>query len=138
MDVLVRDLLQVGQGLQIGRVVGIPNGGAATQIARPGPVATGGCAGVTPFPLEPTISAVTVGPDMGPPINGQCTDVITTLALDGAFERVTVDAIAADGQSITINAGVGHRRRPGRERRQRPRRRLPRDPARRGERSSPR
>ena len=106
MDVLVRDLLQVGQGLQIGRVVGIPNGVGATPIVRPGPAAAGACAGVTPFPLAPTISAVTVGPDLGPPINGQCTDVITTLALDGAFERVTVDAIAADAQSITINAAV--------------------------------
>jgi prepilin-type N-terminal cleavage/methylation domain-containing protein len=106
MDVLVRDLLQVGQGLQVGRVVGIPNGTGATAIIRPGPVATGACAGVTPFPLSPTLSAVTVGPDLGPPINGQCTDVITTLALDGAFERVTVDAIAANAQSITINAAT--------------------------------
>jgi type II secretory pathway pseudopilin PulG len=106
MDVVVRDLLQVGQGLQVGRVVGIPNGGAAAQIVRPGPAANGVCAGVTPFPLSPTISAVTVGPDLGPPINGQCTDVITTLALDGAFERVTVDAIAPDAESITINAAT--------------------------------
>jgi prepilin-type N-terminal cleavage/methylation domain-containing protein len=106
MDVLVRDLLQVGQGLQVGRVVGIPNGVGATPITRPGPAAAGACAGVTPFPLSPTLSAVTVGPDLGPPINGQCTDVITTLALDGAFERVTVDAIAADAQSITINAAT--------------------------------
>ena len=106
MDVLVRDLLQVGQGLQVGRVVGIPNGVGATPITRPGPAAAGACAGVTPFPLSPTLSAVTVGPDLGPPINRQCTDVITTLALDGAFERVTVDAIAADAESITINAAT--------------------------------
>ena len=30
MDVLVRDLLQVGQGLQVGRVIGVPNGAGAT------------------------------------------------------------------------------------------------------------
>jgi prepilin-type N-terminal cleavage/methylation domain-containing protein len=106
MDLVVRDLLQVGQGLQVGRVVGVPNGGTATQIIRPGPGASGACAGVAPFDLSPTISAVTVGPDLGPPINGQCTDVITTLALDGAFERVIVDSIAADAQSITINAAT--------------------------------
>jgi prepilin-type N-terminal cleavage/methylation domain-containing protein len=105
MDVLVRDLLQTGQGLQVGRVVGVPNGAGASQILRPGPAASGTCAGVSPFPASPTLSAVTVGPDLGPPINGQCTDVVTTLGLDGAFERVTVDAIAADAQSITINAG---------------------------------
>lgn len=106
MDLVVRDLLQTGQGLQLGRVVGIPNGVGAAQIVRPGPAASGLCAGVTPFPLSPTLSAVTVGPDLGPPINGQCTDVITTLAVDGAFERITVDAIAADAQSITINAAT--------------------------------
>ena len=49
---------------------------------------------------------MTVGPDLGPPINGQCTDVITTLALDGAFEQRDVDAIAADAQSIPINAAT--------------------------------
>ena len=50
MDLLVRDLLQVGQGLQVGRVVGIPNGVGATPITRPGPAAAGACAGVTHVP----------------------------------------------------------------------------------------
>ena len=59
MDLVVRDLLQTGQGLQLGRVVGIPNGVGAAQIVRPGPAASGLCAGVTPFPLSPTLSAVT-------------------------------------------------------------------------------
>ena len=63
----MRDLLQVGQGLQIGRVVGVPNGAGATPIVRPGPAAAGACAGVTHVPASaPTISAVTVGPDLGP------------------------------------------------------------------------
>jgi len=105
MDLLVRDLLQVGQGLQTGRVIGVPNGPGAQPINRPGPVA-GTCAGVTTFPAAPTISAVTVGPDLGPPINGQCTDVITTLAVDGTFDDVNVTAVAANGQSITIAAAV--------------------------------
>ena len=30
---------------------------------------------------------MTVGPDLGPPVNGECTDVITTLAVDGAAEE---------------------------------------------------
>jgi prepilin-type N-terminal cleavage/methylation domain-containing protein len=106
MDLLVRDFLQIGQGLQTGRVITVPNGPGSTPIVRPGPAATGACAGVTTFPVDPTISAVTVGPDLGPPINGQCTDVINTLAVDGAFENVNVAAMAANGRSISIHPAV--------------------------------
>jgi len=73
---------------------------------RPGPAAAGGCGGVTTFAVDPTISAVTVGPDLGPPINGQCTDVINTLAVDGAFENVNVASMTANGQSISIHPSV--------------------------------
>jgi prepilin-type N-terminal cleavage/methylation domain-containing protein len=105
MDLVVRDFLQVGQGLPTGRTVGVPNGPGATPIVRPGPAAVAPCVGVNTFPAGPTLSAVTPGPDLGPPINGQCTDVITTLAADGAFENVNVSSIAADGQSITVYPG---------------------------------
>jgi prepilin-type N-terminal cleavage/methylation domain-containing protein len=102
MDLLVRDLLQVGQGMPVGRVIGIPNGPGATAITRPGPAAEGACAGVTPFPITPTLSAVTVGPNLGPAINGQCTDVITTIAHDGIFDNINVTSIALNGRSLTI------------------------------------
>jgi prepilin-type N-terminal cleavage/methylation domain-containing protein len=102
MDLMTRDFLQVGQGLQTGRVITIPNGPGSTPIVRPGPAAAGACAGVTNFAVGPTLSAVTVGPDLGPAINGQCTDVINTLAVDGAFEDVNITSMAATGQSITI------------------------------------
>jgi type II secretory pathway pseudopilin PulG len=103
MDLFVRDTLQVGQGLPVGRVVGIPNGAGAQQIIRPGPAASGACPGVTPFAVGPTLSAVTVGPGFGPPINGQCTDVITTLAHDGTFDNVVVTSIAANARSLTVS-----------------------------------
>jgi prepilin-type N-terminal cleavage/methylation domain-containing protein len=102
MDLMVRDMLQVGQGLPVGRVIGIPNGAGSTRIVRPGPDADGGCAGTDLFPDAPTISAVTVGPDLGPRLNGACTDVITTLAHDGAFDNVNVSSIAANGRSLTV------------------------------------
>lgn len=105
MDLVVRDLLQVGQGLPVGRTVGVPNGPGANPILRPGPAPSAPCAGVGTFAAGPTLSAVTVGPDLGPPINGQCTDVLTTLAADGAFENVNVSSIAANGESITIYPG---------------------------------
>jgi prepilin-type N-terminal cleavage/methylation domain-containing protein len=103
MDLLVRDLLQVGQGMPVGRVLNIPSGAGSRPIRRPGPAAAGGCPG-TPltFAAAATISAVTVGPSLGPPINNVCTDVITTLAFDGAFDGVFVSSIAADGQSLTV------------------------------------
>ena len=38
MDLITRDLLQVGQGLPTGRVVGIPSGPGADPVRRPGPL----------------------------------------------------------------------------------------------------
>ncbi len=105
MDLMVRDLLQVGQGLPVGRRVGVPNGPGSVAITRPGPPASGGCPGVGQFPVGPSLPAVNVGPGFGPPINGQCTDVITTIAADGAFENVNVSSVAADGRSLTIYPG---------------------------------
>jgi prepilin-type N-terminal cleavage/methylation domain-containing protein len=102
MDLVVRDMLQVGQGLPLGRVIGVPNGPGSTAITRPGPAADGACNGVATFPVAPALQAVTVGPDLGPAINGQCTDVVTMLAHDGAFEDVNVSSIAADGRSLTV------------------------------------
>ena len=37
-DLVVRDLLQVGQGLPTGRVIGLPNGVGTTPIQLPGPI----------------------------------------------------------------------------------------------------
>ncbi len=106
MDLMQRDMLQVGQGLPVGRRIGIPNGDAAEAIARPGSPRSGECAGVSDFPLEASLPAVTVGPDLGPPINGQCTDVITILAADNLFGPVPVAAISANGRTATIHDSV--------------------------------
>jgi hypothetical protein len=96
-------MLQVGQGLPVGRRIGIPNGAGANRIARPGPAAAGACAGAVLFPDEPSLPALTVGPDLGPAVNGQCTDVVTTVAADGGNNlALNVTSIAADGTSLTI------------------------------------
>ncbi len=102
MDLIQRDLLQAGQGLPVGRRIGIPNGPGIAAITRPGPAPVGACAGVDVMPDVPTLPAVMVGPDLGPPINGLCTDTITILAADNLFGKVAVTAIAADGLSATI------------------------------------
>jgi type II secretory pathway pseudopilin PulG len=108
IDLIQRDLLQVGQGLPVGRRVGIPNGDGAGLIVRPGPAADeeNGCPGVTTFPADTSIPAVSVGPELGPAINGQCSDVITILAADNMFGPVPVTAIAADGSSATLSNNV--------------------------------
>jgi prepilin-type N-terminal cleavage/methylation domain-containing protein len=98
MDLVVRDLTQVGQGLPIGRVLTVANGAGATLVRRPNPrgALAGSCPGVTTFntsTADPNISAVNVGPNLGAPINGVCTDVITTFAIDSVFEGVAITSI---------------------------------------------
>lgn len=107
MDLIVRDMLQVGQGLPAGRVVFIPSGAGAQAIRLPGPPGTN-------FTLvgQTELSAVTPGPALGPVVNGVPTDVITTIAADSGFsggacgEQVCLTAFAADGSSVTVEAAV--------------------------------
>lgn len=106
MDLVQRDMLQVGQGLPVGRRIGIPNGGAASPIDRPGPAQSGACPGVDTFPVDSTLPAITVGAGLGPPINGQCTDVITILAADNLFGPVSLASISADGSTARIHNSV--------------------------------
>jgi prepilin-type N-terminal cleavage/methylation domain-containing protein len=89
MDLVTRDLLQVGQGLPTGRIVDIPNGPGATAVRRPGPPGTN----LTWALGTASLSAVTPGPGLGPVVNNVATDLITTLAVDSAFERVPVTRI---------------------------------------------
>jgi prepilin-type N-terminal cleavage/methylation domain-containing protein len=98
MDLMVRDLLQVGQGLPAGRLVLIPSGANVQVIRMPGPPTTN-----FQLPLGTTeITAVMPGPDLGPVINGQPTDIITTIAVDSSFDGVRLTALAANGQSMTV------------------------------------
>lgn len=106
MDLVQRDLIQAGQGLPVGRRLGVVHGTGAQRIVRPGPAAAGICAGVDTFPDIPTLPAVSVGPDLGPAINGRCTDVITILAADNLFGQVPVAAVAANSRSAIIHDSV--------------------------------
>jgi prepilin-type N-terminal cleavage/methylation domain-containing protein len=110
MDLMVRDLLQVGQGLPAGKRVSVPNGVGATRIIYPGPgpgiPADGPCPGIAQFADLPSLPAVTVGPGVGPRVNGVCTDVVTTLAVDSAFSQEGVAAITANGLTVTIDNDV--------------------------------
>jgi prepilin-type N-terminal cleavage/methylation domain-containing protein len=112
MDLMVRDLLQVGQGLPSGHVVMVPAGAGGLVIRMPGPptsnfALTGSTGNVCPAVDDCTeISAVMPGPGLGPVIDGVTTDMITTLQVDSAFDQVQLTAFAANGDSITVDPAV--------------------------------
>jgi len=99
MDLIVRDLIQVGQGMPTGRTVQVPSGTGALLIQRPHPqgsACTQWASGTT------TIPAVTGGPGCGPTINGVATDMVTTLAVDTVLDGVPVLSFNVSGHSATV------------------------------------
>ena len=112
MDLMVRDLLQVGSGLPAGHAVTIPNGAGSRRgagfPALPGPTSR-------PPTGDITLPAVMPGPRQGPTINGVQTDAITVLMADNTFLDVGTDR-GHRQQSSTV-AGPAptcdDRRRPG-------------------------
>src|SRR4029453_13871219 len=77
MDVMVRDMLQIGQGLPPGRTIELPNGAKATQGYLPGPPNTGTPV-IRKLPASATeMTAIVPGTELGPTINGVKTDIIT-------------------------------------------------------------
>ena len=118
MDLVVRDLLQVGQGLPSGNFVLLPSGAGSASIRMPAPPgltyyigAVGPATEVTATLTDtapgagagpPSLSAVLPGPGMGPVVNGQPTDMIVTIAGDSAFDSIRLTALAANGTSMTV------------------------------------
>jgi Tfp pilus assembly protein PilW len=100
VDLIVRDLIQVGQGLPTGRTIQVPNGTGALQIQRPHPQ---GSTCLT-WPVGTVaISAVTPGPGCGPVVNGVPTDMVTTLAVDSVLDAVPVQSYNVAGHTATIS-----------------------------------
>ncbi len=98
MDVVVRDTLQVGQGLPTGRIITIPSGAGATAIRLPGFPGTN-----YTLPAGATeVSAVIPGPGRGPIVNGQVTDMITTFAADSAFENRQLTALTNNSMAVAL------------------------------------
>jgi hypothetical protein len=107
MSLMVRDLIQAGQGIPLGGIP-IPSGGGAQQVRRPG--ATAGLQ----FPATPTLPALTPGADLGPTLLGVATDMVTILYADRTLPigQFPLQNIAVDGSSMTVNpatpvTGVG-------------------------------
>jgi prepilin-type N-terminal cleavage/methylation domain-containing protein len=119
MDLMVRDLMQTGQGLPAGRVIGLPNGNGSNPIQLPGPPGTNyqfdGASFCPPDPDDPSpdsaceqITAIVPGPGLGPQLteSGTPTDMMWIVAADSAFERVPLSRFAPTGRSIEIHSSV--------------------------------
>lgn len=103
MNVLLRDLLQAGEGdfgLRTG--VSIPNGVAADAIVRPGP---GGSNWTFPdgYTVMPAVSPAN---GTGVAVNGVATDVVTILYQDRRLDfSGVIPTIPASGASMTFPVG---------------------------------
>lgn len=105
MSLIVRDLMQAGQGIPLGGIP-IPSGAGANPVRRPGP----------PGPAIffdntwTAIPAITTGSALGPAVPGVGvpTDIVTVLYIDRTLNlgQFPLDAIAADGSTMTVNAGT--------------------------------
>jgi prepilin-type N-terminal cleavage/methylation domain-containing protein len=113
MDLMVRDMLQVGQGLPGGRSILVPNGTNSQPMQLPGPLGSDyqfdGPSFCPPRATDPDtvcedITAVVPGPERGPVVvDGQPpSDMITTLAADSSFESVRLRVFSAVGRRITV------------------------------------
>jgi prepilin-type N-terminal cleavage/methylation domain-containing protein len=100
VDLVVRDLIQVGQGMPTGRTVQVPSGAGAARIQRPHPQGSA----CTEWPEGITaIPAVTEGPGCGPTIDGVATDMVTTLAVDSVLDAVPVWSFNVGAHSATVS-----------------------------------
>ena len=100
IDLIERDMLQVGSGLPPGHVINVPSGTGSSPVRLPGPPGTS----FTQVAGDPDISAVLPKPGGGPLINGVATDVLSVLMADNTFLDVPLTAVAAT--SVNVAAGL--------------------------------
>jgi prepilin-type N-terminal cleavage/methylation domain-containing protein len=99
-DLIVRDFIQVGQGLPTGRTVQVPSFTGALQIQRPHPQGSA----CTSWPAgTQSIPAVTAGPGCGPTIEGVATDMVTTLAVDSILDTIPIQSFNVAGHQATVS-----------------------------------
>jgi type II secretory pathway pseudopilin PulG len=102
MSLMVRDFIQTGQGIPTGGIP-LPSGTGSAAVNRPAPAAS------TTFPVAwTTLPAIAPGANLGPTVLGVVTDSINLLYADPtlALNATPLDAIAADGSTMTVNAGT--------------------------------
>lgn len=102
MSLMVRDLIQTGQGVPLGGIP-LPNGTGALEVFRPGPLAT-----MTFGAGTATLPALSPGNGLGPTLLGVGTDIVTVLYADRTLNisQSPLVSIAADGSTMTVNAAT--------------------------------
>lgn len=100
MSLVVRDTMQTGQGIPLGGIP-IPTDGGASALVRPSP---GDAQHFDPG----TLPAIVPGNGLGPTLQGVATDIVTMIYADETLPLGSnfLDAIAADGTSMTVNAAT--------------------------------
>lgn len=86
LDLMIRDLLQVGSGLPSSHAVSIPSGDGSEPVLLPGPPGTS----FATTAADLVLPAVFPRSGAGPIIDGNATDVLTVLMADNAFLDVLV------------------------------------------------
>lgn len=100
MDIMVRDLLQVGSGLPASHAISIPSGTGSSAVRIPGPP------GVAPFATTASdfsLPALMPRARQGPTVDGVQTDVIGMLMADNALLNVALTAVS--DTAVTIAPG---------------------------------
>jgi len=101
-SLMVRDFIQVGQGIPRGGIP-VPSGAGAVALARPSEAV-----GLT-FPVAwETLPAISPGAALGPIVLGVTTDIVTMMYADPTLvlSQFPLVGIAADGSAMTVNAGT--------------------------------
>jgi hypothetical protein len=103
MTMMVRDFMQAGQGIPRGGIP-IPSGAGSVAIIRPAPPASA----LTFNNTWVTMPAIATGGGLGPAVLGIATDMVTILYADVRLplNQFPLQAIAANGSSMTVNAGT--------------------------------
>jgi hypothetical protein len=103
MSLMVRDLIQTGQGIPLGGIP-LPSGAGSAPITRPAPPNV-----ALTFPAAgTTLPALSPGADTGPVVLGVATDIVTLLYVDRtiALDAFPLVNISANGDQMTVNAGT--------------------------------
>jgi type II secretory pathway pseudopilin PulG len=100
MNFMVQDFIQAGWEIITGGIP-IPNGDGSTPVKRPGPPGTN-----YTFGDATTISAINPGAGLGPVGEGRATDMVNIVYEDNLLPPMPLVAIAADGSSMTVDAGT--------------------------------
>lgn len=103
LDLMIRDLLQVGSGLPSSHTVSIPSGAGSVGVRIPGPPGTAFFTAVG----DVVLPAVMPRAGAGPTINGIQTDVLSVLMADNAFLDVVLTAVNDSDVVVAPGLDIG-------------------------------